>query len=196
MKKYNININNILIIYRWKFWYSYHKKNQNSREKFGSVLNEIITFDNLETFWRAYNNIITIEHLPSNTDFFLFKDYIKPEWEDIKNKNGGRWIYDIAWDKSKHQFISQYTENVWTKLILSLIGNLFEENEYFICGVVLSIRHYNNKICIWTCNQNEETNLKIGNLFKKNCELTKNDKIYYQLHNQNPKDGYEPLYQL
>ena len=134
--------------------------------------------------------------MPSNTDFFLFKDYIKPEWEDIKNKNGGRWIYDIAWDKSKHQFISQYTENVWTKLILSLIGNLFEENEYFICGVVLSIRHYNNKICIWTCNQNEETNLKIGNLFKKNCELTKNDKIYYQLHNRNPKDGYEPLYQL
>ena len=55
-------------IHSWKFWYSYHKKNQNSREKFGSVLNEIITFDNLETFWRAYNNIITIEHLPSNTD--------------------------------------------------------------------------------------------------------------------------------
>ena len=76
----------------------------------------------METFWRAYNNIITIEHLPPNTDFFLFKDYIKPEWEDIKNKNGGRWIYDIAWDKSKHQFISQHTENIWTKLIMSLIG--------------------------------------------------------------------------
>ena len=44
-----------------------------------------MTFDNLETFWRTYNNIITIERLPANTDFFLFKDYIKPEWEDIKN---------------------------------------------------------------------------------------------------------------
>ena len=115
--------------------------------------------------------------MPSNTDFFLFKDYIKPEWEDTKNKNGGRWIYDIAWDKSKHQFISQHTENVWTKLILSLIGNLFEEMEYFICGVVLSIRHYNNKISIWTCNLKEDINIKIGNLFKKNCELTQNDKI-------------------
>ncbi len=68
--------------------------------------------------------------------------------------------------------------------------------EYFICGVVLSIRHYNNKICIWTCNLEEDTNKKIGNLFKKNCELTKNDKIYYQPHNKSPKDGYEPLYQL
>ena len=78
-------------------------------------MNEIIAFDNLGTFWRVYNNIITINHFPSNTDFFLFKDYIKPEWEDIKNKNGGRWIYDIAWDKSKHRFISQHNENVWTK---------------------------------------------------------------------------------
>ena len=73
---------------------------------------------------------------------------------------------------------------------------LWIQLKYFICGVVLSIRHYNNKICIWTCNQNEETNLKIGRLFKKNCELNNNDKIYYQLHNRNPKDGYEPLYQL
>ena len=83
------------------------------------------------------------------------------------------------------------------KLILSLIGNLFEENEYFICGIVLSIRHYNNKISIWTCNyEDEETNIKIGKLFKKNCELTKNDKIYYQMHQHNPKQGYEPLYSL
>ena len=79
---------------------------------------------------------------------------------------------------------------------MSLIGNLFEENEYFICGVVLSIRHYNNKISIWTCNKDEEINMKIGKLFKKNCELTNNDKIYYQPHNKNPKDGFEPLYSL
>jgi hypothetical protein len=47
--------------------------------------------------------------------------------------------------------------------MLSLIGNHFDESEYFICGIVLSIRHYNNKISIWTCNsKDEETNLKIG----------------------------------
>ena len=58
-----------------------------------------------------------IEFLPSNTDFFIFKDYIKPEWEDCKNKKGGRWIYDIAWDKSKHNLISQHTEKVWLRLV-------------------------------------------------------------------------------
>jgi translation initiation factor 4E len=139
-------------------------------KSFGGKYNIIINSNS------SYNNLIPIEYLPSNTDFFLFKDYIKPEWEDIKNKKGGRWIYDIAWDKSKHHLISQHTEQVWLKLVkeifkliiflnkmLSLIGNQFEESEYFICGIVLSIRHYNNKISIWTSNsKDEETILNIG----------------------------------
>lgn len=38
--------------------------------------------------------------------------------------------------------------------------------------------------------------MKIGKLFKRNCELTDNDKIYYQMHQRNPKLGFEPLYSL
>ena len=26
-------------------------------------------------------------------DFYLFKDGIKPEWEDVMNADGGRWIF-------------------------------------------------------------------------------------------------------
>jgi len=141
--------------------------------------------------------MIPIEYLPSNQDYFLIRDYIRPQKEDCKNKNGGRWIYDIAWDKSKHHLISQHTEQVWLKLILSLIGNHFQETEYFICGIVLSIRHYNNKISIWTTNwKDEETILTIGKLFKKNCDLKDEEKIYYQVHQHNPKQGHEPLYSL
>ena len=69
--------------------------------------------------------MIPIEYLPSNTDYFLFKDYIKPQWEDCKNKNGGRWIYDIAWDKSKHHLISQHTEQVWLKLVLKYLSRFY-----------------------------------------------------------------------
>jgi hypothetical protein len=43
--------------------------------------------------------------------------------------------------------------------MLALIGNHFDEKEYFICGIVLSIRHYNNKISIWTTNSKDEENI-------------------------------------
>ena len=78
-----------------------------------------------------------------------------------------------------------------------MIGNHFEENEYFIAGIVLSIRHYNNKISIWTTNcKDEEAIMIIGKLFKKNCYLGENDKIYYQVHKNNPKNGFEPLFTI
>ena len=79
---------------------------------------------------------------------------------------------------------------------MSILGNHFEETEYFITGVVLSIRHYNNKISIWTTNIDSETILKIGMLFKKNCLLGENDQIHYQMHQKNPKEGYDPIYSL
>lgn len=143
-----------------------------------------------------------MKSLPSNTDFYFFKDYIKPQWEHPKNKKGGRWIYDIGWEYDKHREISSHTENIWLNLvrfiykILSIIGNHFKECEYFITGVVLSIRHYNNKISIWTTNCDKETILTIGKCFKENCKLDTNEKIHYQMHQTNPKFGYEPLYTL
>lgn len=80
-------------------------------------MNEVSEFDTVDEFWRIYNNLTPIDMLPSNTDFFIFKDYIKPQWEDPKNVKGGRWIYDIAWDKSKHNYISLHTETVWLSLV-------------------------------------------------------------------------------
>jgi translation initiation factor 4E len=109
------------LLFCWKVWYSYTKKNQNTKDNYSNTLQEVASFDSVENLWRTYNNLVPIEYLPANCDFFIFKDYISPQWEDVKNQNGGRWIYDIAWDKSKHQVISQLTEQVWLKLVFSSI---------------------------------------------------------------------------
>lgn len=184
------------LLQKWKVWYNHSKKNQNSKENYSNILNYIAEFDCIETFWRVYNNLVPLDLLPSNTDFFIFKDYIKPQWEDPKNVKGGRWIYDIAWDKQKHNFISLYTETVWLNLILSLIGNHFDETEYFIAGIVMSIRHFNNKISIWVIGNDDDVIMKIGNLFKYNCDLDGKDKIYFQFHDKSPKEGNCSKYTL
>lgn len=95
-------------------------------------MNDIAEFDTVEDFWRVYNNLIPIEYLPSNADFFVFKDYIKPQWEDPKNVRGGRWIYDIGWDKSKHSLISQHTETVWLYLVyfIKLLDPLYHRKSF------------------------------------------------------------------
>ena len=43
-----------------------------------------------------YNNIQLASKLSSGCDYTLFKDGIKPMWEDSRNKRGGRWPVSLT----------------------------------------------------------------------------------------------------
>ena len=42
------------LLFKWKIWYFYHKKNQNYNQKdnFTNILTEVVVFDTVENFWR------------------------------------------------------------------------------------------------------------------------------------------------
>ena len=42
-----------------------------------------------------FNNIKPPSWLPQRTDLHLFKDGIKPAWEDPQNEKGGSWTYAL-----------------------------------------------------------------------------------------------------
>ena len=47
-----------------------------------------------------YSTILkTFKNLIPNTDYLLFKHGIKPEWEDPKNNDGGKWVITIPKEK-------------------------------------------------------------------------------------------------
>ena len=58
-------------------------------------LREIYTFGTVEEFWRMYNNTFAISDLMPNTDYLIFKKGIRPEWEDIQNYYGGKWVVTL-----------------------------------------------------------------------------------------------------
>merc|ERR1712032_11571 len=47
------------------------------------------TFNTVEQFWTCYSHITRADALP-NLDLHMFKDGIKPMWEDAANKIGGK----------------------------------------------------------------------------------------------------------
>ena len=52
----------------------------------------VSTFDTVEDFWALYNHIQTPSGLNHGSDYYLFKEGIKPMWEDPQNVDGGRWL--------------------------------------------------------------------------------------------------------
>lgn len=46
----------------------------------------------VEHFWRIYNHMQRPNEFKTTTDFHLFKNGIKPTWEDPQNERGGKWM--------------------------------------------------------------------------------------------------------
>ena len=156
-----------------------HEKNQKEWE---DRLEHIHTFHTAESFWNLQNSLRLPSDMNNDTgDFYLFKYGIKPEWEDIKNANGGRWI--IITDSSN-------IDACWLKALMCLIGHALEDLMEYICGAELAIRRKGRyKIAIWIAFTTQENIMKIGRELKHitQCEYLefqqhKSDKAKYSIN--------------
>ncbi|CAG8590514.1 1765_t:CDS:2 [Acaulospora colombiana] len=108
-------------------------------------LQTIGTFDTVETFCRYFNWVKKPSQLELNTNFHIFKDKIKPMWEDPANANGGKWVISL-----KNQ---QLLDRCWEWLVYSLVGEELDENDD-ICGAVMSRRPRGDRIAVWVRDKN------------------------------------------
>ena len=117
-----------------------------------------MSVNTVEDFWSVFNHIERVSMLQSGFDFSFFKKGIKPMWEDDANRRGGKWI--VYFDK-KHRIggnpevsdvsrgcvfrdkddrLVQQVDNFWLDVILSLIGETFEDTGSIVNGAVVSSR--------------------------------------------------------
>lgn len=79
---------------KWTMWYL----KQDQKKKWEEMLQTVETFATVEDFWSIYNHIRQPSEMSQGDDYSMFKNNIRPMWEDAANKNGGRWLLNV--DKS------------------------------------------------------------------------------------------------
>ncbi|OUC50079.1 eukaryotic initiation factor 4E [Trichinella nativa] len=104
-----------------------------------------------------YNFIQKASSLPNNSDFYYFKEGVRPMWEDPRNKNGGRWIIRI--DRSEE---GRVLDECWLDLVMAVLGEQFSGLGAEICGVAVNVRSKGHKVCLWTANADSDENREIG----------------------------------
>jgi len=175
--------------HRWTLWYDNPGK-KTTTNSWADFLQKVTTFDTVEDFWRIYNNIKPASALVSGSSYHLFKDHIEPKWEDIQNSKGGRWTVPI-FQKSK-----ALLDQMWLYAVLACIGETFECTED-VCGIVLSIRKSQDRLCLWTKDSKNEHNvLQLGRQLKLVLELSDGATLGYQPHEEtgkssHPRNSYE-----
>ncbi|KAE8620462.1 hypothetical protein XENTR_v10010264 [Xenopus tropicalis] len=167
--------------YKYTFWYSRrtpsrpastHNYEQNIRQ-FGTVAS-------VEQFWRIYSHIVRPGDLTGYSDFHLFKDGIKPMWEDEANKNGGKWIIRLR---------KGLASRFWENIILAMLGEQFMVGEE-ICGVVVSIRFQEDILSIWNKTANDQfSTVRIRDTLRRVLNLPPNTIMEYKTHTDSLKDN-------
>ncbi|KAF9918493.1 Eukaryotic translation initiation factor 4E type 2 [Linnemannia zychae] len=165
--------------FNWVFWFM-HRAPGSKILNYESSMKKIATFGSVEDFWAVYSHLKRPHELPNVSDYHLFKQGVRPVWEDATNINGGKWIVRL-----KKGLASRY----WENLIMAVIGDQFDVGSE-ICGVVLSIRGGEDILSLWNQSAHEgRINLKIRDTMKRVLNLPAETVMEYKTHNDALKDN-------
>jgi len=158
--------------YRWVLWYC----KQDRSKEWEECLKEVASFDTVEDFWALYNHIQLASGLSWGSDYYLFKEGIRPMWEDTQNVEGGRWLIQV--DKSRR---NELLDHYWLELLMAVIGEQFDDYGEYICGLVINVRQKGDKVSLWTRDATkEDINRRIGQVAKQKLSIM--DMINYEQH--------------
>ncbi|KAL1932646.1 hypothetical protein VTP01DRAFT_8324 [Rhizomucor pusillus] len=165
--------------YTWVFWFMHRLPKAKIKDYEGSM-KRIAAFSSIEEFWAVYSHLRRPSSLPNISDYHLFKQGVRPVWEDAANINGGKWIVRL-----KKGLASRY----WESLVLAIIGEQFDVEDE-ICGAVLSIRSSEDIISVWNkTSSNGRINLKIRDTIKRVLNLPQDTIMEYKTHNDSLRDN-------
>ena len=97
--------------FSWTFWYFTPKPGKSWSEN----LELLATVSTVEDFWSVINWINAPSEMKTGVDFSMFKEGIFPDWSDIHNEEGGRYVVKFAKEE-----IDEY----WTEMLMALIGQV------------------------------------------------------------------------
>lgn len=88
---------------KWAFWHL----EGNSEKSWEDCLRKLCVVDNIEDFWSAYGKYLPASELTMGSDYYLFKDGVKPMWEVSRASCDGIHKVSFNW-KRQAMFSREY----------------------------------------------------------------------------------------
>lgn len=135
----------------WTFWFRPPISKANGYIDYERSLHQIADVSTVEQFWAVYRHLKHPADLPEKSDYHLFKQGIRPIWEDEVNKLGGKLVCRI---------VKGAANRLWDETLLACIGDQFGEDNDEVCGVVLSVRNNEDILSIWLRSDSAKNRVK------------------------------------
>ncbi|GAM21172.1 hypothetical protein SAMD00019534_043470 [Acytostelium subglobosum LB1] len=162
----------------WVLWYDSKSKveprEKSENSQYLQNISRLGSFNSLEGLKQLWSSLES----PMNSNISMFKDGIEPAWEDIKNKDGGKYSVNYIIKDNE-----EYTKmiNSWFTLVTTVVfASQWEQYEQ-TNGLVLSFRSWGASINIW--NNESENQEKVQALKDGLQNILKSKYAKYSSHN-------------
>ena len=121
----------------FSFWYvNYHST---KKEEYDKSVKLLCSFSDVKDFWRYFIYLKKPSAIPHGGQLSLFKENIKPIWEDKENVGGGRFLLTVN---------TRTADCIWDELVYLTIST---HNDFFdqINGIMATTLNHIVKITIW-----------------------------------------------
>ncbi|RMD43271.1 hypothetical protein DV735_g1800, partial [Chaetothyriales sp. CBS 134920] len=153
-------------------WNLYYRPPANKFSDYEKSIAKVAGISTVETFWAVYTHLKRPSALPTVSDYHIFKDGIRPVWEDEANKKGGKWIVRLK---------KGVADRYWEDLLMAIIGDQFLEAADEVCGAVLSVRSGEDVLSVWT-KIDGGRNIKIRETIKRILAFPPDTNIVWKSH--------------
>jgi len=111
-------------------WFS-RKGTQRAATDYSKSLHVVGRCASVQQWWSLYSHLIRPTSLKPYRELSLFKQGIKPMWEDPANSKGGQWLIRLRKNK---------IERAWENVCMAMLGEQFLVGDE-ICGIVLQTKY-------------------------------------------------------
>lgn len=127
-----------------------------STSSWEASLRTIGSYAAVETMLGCFSKLHRPSQLERHTSYHVFKDGIKPMWEDARNARGGKWTITFR------QRNPALVDRSWLWLVLGLIGEEMDADDE-ACGAVCSVKPRGDRIALWVRDRSDNENVnRIG----------------------------------
>ncbi|KAJ1937418.1 hypothetical protein FBU59_004754 [Linderina macrospora] len=163
----------------WAFWFMHRAPGEKITD-YESAMIRLASFATVEGFWSVYSHLRRPNQVPTITDYHLFRDAVRPVWEDPANMNGGKWMIRLK---------KGLATRLWERLAMAVVGDVFDVGDE-VCGIVLSIRNSEDILSLWNRTAvDAKTNVHIRDIIKQVLEIPAETIMEYKAHNDSLKDN-------
>ena len=130
-----------------------NKKNIN-QEEYTEMIKSVTEMSTLSEFQKIYSFLKKPENSSVGLEISLFKNGIKPVWEEEANYNGGKVNIKLK---------KEMSNNIWDELVVRFAGNTLPEiNNDDVNGILFSVKYNFIAIQIWTKSYNNQLVLNLN----------------------------------